>query len=68
MWTMEEREEINEAIMHEEDLHQLAYKAYDEAKEQGKKLKEILVKKEYKPLTDYYSYNDIVNNVLKYHF
>mgnify|MGYP000934988437 CR=1 FL=1 len=68
MWTTEEREIINQAIMYEEDLALLAYKAYQEAKEGGLKLKDVLKKSEYKPVVDYYSFEQIVDDVLRYEF
>lgn len=66
IWSIEEREEINKVIQYEEELNQLAYKAYAEVKKEKIKLKEVLKKEEYKPLTNYYSYDVILNDLLKY--
>jgi len=66
MWSTVEREEINNAIMYEEDLRLLAYKAYGLASVDFK-LKEVLKNPEFKQLTDYYTYDQIIDDVLRYY-
>lgn len=51
---------INETIIYEESLRLLACDAYDIAKKNNSKLKDILQQAKYKPLTDYYSYDSII--------
>ena len=66
MWTLDEREEINAAIKHEEDLHLLACDAYDQAKREKRHLKEVLREVKYNPVTRFYTYEQIINDVLRY--
>jgi len=65
MWTLEEREEVNSTIQYEEELRLLAYEAYDVATA-DKPLKKVLEDSKYKALNEYYTYDQIVNDVLYY--
>ena len=66
IWTIEEREEINATLKYEAGLATMAWKAYNQAKAEGKTLKEVLAGTQYKLLTDYYTYGQILNDVLRY--